>query len=88
MLYDPVDDDCADTFELESFVVVLTEENSSRSLQYIEFDRRLLQYTLQKNEKLRLYEVLLEITNLNTEHLPYYQRSYSICISEQPNVID
>ena len=82
MLYDPEDDDCADAFELERFVVLREKDiigGRNCFLQYIEFDRRLMQHTLHKNERMTEHKVILNLARYDSDNLSFYLRKYTVC---------
>ena len=88
MLYDPEDDDCKEAFELEQYIAILVDyEIDAFRLKYVEFDRRLMQYTLQENEKLKEAEALFKIIESESEHTPFFRRSYWLILEGAENRI-
>ena len=87
MIYDSVDDDCEDDFELERFLVVqLARRADGRigcSLQYTEFDRRIYSHLLQKKEIEKEMDVLLKIADYQFTDAPYFLRSYVVDYDQQ-----
>ena len=87
MLYDPEDDECEDAFELERLITACVPpdfnyHNYGCKLQYIEFDRRLIQYALRNGDIQSENDFLFDITQDFGVKKPYFQRSYTICYNE------
>ena len=80
LLYDPEDDECADSFELERFIVVKykqDEADTDFSISYSEFDRRVIDHCLQNNLIKDMKDVFF-LTKDDIKEAPFYVRAYTI----------
>ena len=79
LLYDPKDDDCEDSFELERFVLAKLYNQNEIRISYFEFDRRGLNHF---KEKMDIFPVnFLEANRLR--EVSFFNRSYEISYDKQ-----